>query len=210
METKPFKISKYLVLEAFKLIKANKGTYGIDEVTLESFEQNLRGNLYKIWNRLSSGSYFPPAVRGVEIPKKNGKIRLLGIPTVADRIAQMTIKLKFEPIVERKFLPNSFGYRKGKSALQAIELTRKRCWSKDWILEFDIVGLFDNLDHKLLMKAVKHHTNCKWTILYIERWIKSDLICKSTNHPTFLNFLPMAYSKVIINHTEVCYGTIDS
>eukprot|EP01126_Amoeba_proteus_P047960 TRINITY_DN5516_c0_g1_i2.p1 TRINITY_DN5516_c0_g1~~TRINITY_DN5516_c0_g1_i2.p1 ORF type:complete len:200 (-),score=12.20 TRINITY_DN5516_c0_g1_i2:559-1158(-) len=131
--------------------------------------------LYKIWNRLSSGSYFPLAVRGVEIPKKQGGTRMLGVPTVSDRIAQMVIKLMFEPVVEPHFLKDSYGYRPNKSALDAIGVTRKRCWEYDWLIEFDIKGLFDNIDHELLMKAVRHHTDDKCILLYIERWIKAPL-----------------------------------
>ncbi len=134
---------------------------------------NLKDNLYKLWNRLSSGSYFPPAVKAVDIPKKAGGTRTLGIPTVADRIAQMTAKLYFEPTVEPFFHGDSYGYRPGKSAIQAIEITRKRCWRNNWVLEFDIKGLFDNIDHDLLMRAVEKHTQNKWVKLYIKRWLKA-------------------------------------
>jgi RNA-directed DNA polymerase len=133
----------------------------------------LKNNLYKIWNRMSSGSYFPPPVKLVEIPKKNGGTRVLGVPTVSDRIAQMTVKLHFEPLVEPHFHPDSYGYRPGKSAIDAVRVTRTRCWKYDWVLEFDIKGLFDHIDHGLLMKAVEKHTDCKWVILYIERWLKA-------------------------------------
>src|SRR5476651_907529 len=172
---KPFEISKALVWEAYKQVKANKGGAGVDQESLEGFDKKLSKNLYKIWNRLSSGSYFPPAVRGVEIPKKQGGTRLLGVPTVSDRIAQMTIKLMFEPFVEPHFLEDSYGYRPEKSALDAIGVTRKRCWKYDWLIEFDIKGLFDNIDHELLMKAVRHHTENKCILLYVERWIKAPL-----------------------------------
>jgi len=166
-------------MEAYKRVKSRKGTCGIDNETLELFEGNLKGNLYKIWNRLSSGSYFPPAVKGVRIPKKSGGERLLGVPTVSDRIAQMVIRMIFEPLVEPYFLADSYGYRPNKSASDAIEITRKRCWEYDWVLEFDIKGLFDNINHELLMKAVKKHTNCKMSILYIERWLKADIILEN-------------------------------
>lgn len=172
---KPFDIPKTLVWEAFKLVKANKGSAGIDQESLEDFEQNLSGNLYKLWNRLSSGAYFPPAVKGVAIPKKQGGERVLGIPTVSDRIAQMAIKLVFEPCVEPHFLDDSYGYRLNKSALDAVGVTRQRCWQYDWVLEFDIKGLFDNIDHEVLMKAVRKHTNNRWIILYIERWLKAPM-----------------------------------
>jgi RNA-directed DNA polymerase len=172
---KPFDIPKSLVWEAYKQVKANKGGAGVDRESLEMFDTNMSKNLYKIWNRLSSGSYFPPAVRGVEIPKKQGGTRLLGVPTVSDRIAQMTIKLMFEPLVEPHFLEDSYGYRANKSALDAVGTTRKRCWQYDWLIEFDIRGLFDNIDHELLMRAVRHHTDSKCILLYIERWIKAPL-----------------------------------
>ena len=135
---KPFVISKDRVVKAFELVKANAGAAGVDEQTLEMFGENLKANLYKIWNRMSSGSYFSPPVKAVEIPKRSGGSRILGVPTVADRVAQMVVKLEFEPLVEPLFLPDSFGYRPGKSALDAIGVTRKRCWELDWVLEFDI------------------------------------------------------------------------
>jgi len=173
--TKQFAISKHLVVEAYKLVKANGGSAGIDGQTLEDFEKNLKNNLYKIWNRMSSGCYMPPPVKAVAIPKKSGGERILGVPTVADRIAQTVVKLTFEPLVEPHFFEDSYGYRPGKSALDAVGITRQRCWKQDWVLEFDIKGLFDNIDHELLMKAVRKHTTCKWTILYIERWLKAPL-----------------------------------
>lgn len=134
-ETKPFNISKNLVVQAFKLIKANAGSAGVDHQSLADFEVNLKDNLYKIWNRMSSGTHFPPPVKAVPIPKKSGGERILGVPTVADRIAQMVVKLTFEPCVESCFLPDSYGYRPNKSALEAIGITRQRCWQYDWILE---------------------------------------------------------------------------
>ena len=177
-EAKPFIISKMLMMEAFKLVKANGGSAGVDNQTLEDFEQNLKDNLYKIWNRMSSGTYFPPPVKAVPIPKKSGGERILGIPTVGDRIAQMVIKLTFEPAVEPHFLKDSYGYRPNKSAMDAIGITRQRCWNYDWVLEFDIKGLFDNIDHELLMKAVTKHTDIKWVILYIKRWLTAPLELK--------------------------------
>lgn len=174
-KTKPYRISKQMVWEAYKRVKANDGAAGIDDESIQSFEEDLKNNLYKIWNRMSSGSYFPPPVKAVEIPKKNGGTRVLGVPTVSDRIAQMTVKLHFEPLVEPYFHPDSYGYRPGKSAIDAVRVTRTRCWKYDWALEFDIKGLFDHIDHELLMKAVKKHTDCKWVILYIERWLKAPV-----------------------------------
>ena len=163
-------------MKAYKLVKANKGSAGVDQESLEGFERNLKDNLYKIWNRMSSGSYFPPAVKAVSIPKKAGGTRILGIPTVGDRIVQMIVKLELEPKIEPHFLEDSYGYRPNKSALEAIRVTRERCWTYDWVLEFDIKGLFDNISHELLMKAVLKHTNCKWVILYIERWLKAEML----------------------------------
>ena len=172
-KTKSFEISKQVVWEAYQRVKANKGAAGIDKESIIDFEQNLKDNLYKLWNRMSSGSYLPPPVKAVEIRKKNGGLRVLGIPTVADRIAQMTVKMYFEPTVEPYFYPDSYGYRPGKSALEAIRITRRRCWKYHWIIEYDIKGLFDNIDHELLMRAVRKHTDCKWITLYIERWLKA-------------------------------------
>ena len=172
-KTKPFDISKQVVWEAYKRVKANKGAAGIDDESIVAFEDNLKNNLYKIWNRMSSGSYFPPPVKAVVIPKKSGGKRILGVPTVADRIAQMVAKIHFEPTVEPYFHPDSYGYRPGKSAIDAVAITRRRCWKYDWLLEFDIKGLFDNIDHELLLRAVRKHTDCKWLILYIERWLKA-------------------------------------
>jgi RNA-directed DNA polymerase len=171
-KAKPFEISKQVVWEAWKHVKANKGAAGVDSESISDFEVNLKDNLYKIWNRMSSGSYFPPPVRTVAIPKKTGGERFLGIPTVSDRIAQKVVKMYFEPLVEPYFHEDSYGYRPGKSAIQAVGVTRKRCWRYNWVLEFDIKGLFDNIDHDLLMKAVRHHTEIKWILLYIERWLK--------------------------------------
>lgn len=172
-KTKSYNISKKIVWEAYERVKANKGSAGVDNESIADFEKNLKDNLYKIWNRMSSGSYYPSAVKAVEIPKKNGGKRILGVPTVADRIAQMVAKMYFEPQVEQYFHPDSYGYRPGKSAIDALTITRKRCWKYDWLLEFDIKGLFDNIDHELLMKAVRKHTDCQWLILYIERWLQA-------------------------------------
>ena len=173
--TKSFDNSKQVVWEAYKRVKANKGAAGVDDESIEDFEKNLKDNLYKIWNRMSSGSYMPPPVKAVAIPKKSGGDRLLGIPTVSDRIAQMVVKLEFEPDVEPHFLPDSYGYRPGKSALDAIAVTRKRCWKYDWVLEFDIKGLFDNISHELLLKAVDKHTDSPWVRLYTRRWLTASM-----------------------------------
>ena len=172
---KPYTISPWLVYQAYERVKANRGAAGVDGERLRMFEENLKNNLYKIWNRMSSGSYFPPPVKAVEIPKKAGGTRMLGVPTVADRIAQTVVKLTFEPLVEPIFHPDSYGYRPGRSAHDALAQTRKRCWRYDWVLEFDIQGLFDNIPHDLLMKAVRKHTDNPWVLLYIERWLVAPL-----------------------------------
>lgn len=174
-KTKPFSISKKSVMVAWERVKANKGSYGVDEESIQDFEKNLKDNLYKIWNRMSSGAYFPPPVKAVEIPKSDGSTRLLGIPTVSDRVAQAVAKLHLEPIVEPKFHEDSYGYRPGKSALDAVGVARKRCWRQDWVIDLDIKGFFDNLDHDLMMKAVRFHTEEKWIHLYVERWLKAPL-----------------------------------
>ncbi len=171
-ETKPFTIPEGLVKKAFKLVKANKGTAGVDQQSLECFELKLEDNLYKLWNRMSSGSYFPPPVKAVAIPKKTGGERVLGVPTVTDRIAQTVVKLTMEANVEPYFLPDSYGYRPNKSATDAIQVTRQRCWCYNWVVEYDIKSFFDNVNHELLMRAVRKHTNNKWVILYVERWLK--------------------------------------
>lgn len=173
--TKPFKISKEEVEIAYKLVKANKGSAGIDNQSLEDFERDLDDNLYKLWNRLSSGSYMPPPVRHAEIPKGGGEMRPLGIPTVGDRIAQMVVKQRMEPGLERYFHPHSFGYRPKRSALDALDLARKRCWDRAWVLDMDIKGFFDAIDHKLLMLAVRKHIRASWLILYVERWLKAPV-----------------------------------
>ncbi len=172
---KPFMIEKRQVYEAYKAVKSNKGAAGVDGQTIEQFDADLEGNLYKIWNRMSSGSYFPPPVRAVSIPKKSGGERILGVPTVGDRIAQMVVKQLIEPDLDPIFLPNSYGYRPRKSALDAVGVTRERCWKYDWVLEFDIRGLFDNIAHELILKAVRKHVKCKWALLYIERWLTAPM-----------------------------------
>jgi RNA-directed DNA polymerase len=168
-EAKPFCILKREVWEAYKRVKANKGAAGVDEQSIQDFEKRWKKNLYKIWNRMSSGSYFPPPVRAVKIPKANGGERRLGLPTVADRIAQQVAKSRLQPEVDRLFHADSVGYRPGKSALDAVGRARERCWRYDWVLDLDIKGFFDNIDHNLLMRAVKKHAKDRWSILYIER-----------------------------------------
>jgi len=174
-KAKPFCISKWEVWEAYKRVKANQGAAGVDGQSIAEFEEDMKDNLFKIWNRMSSGSYFPPPVRRVDIPKDDGGKRPLGIPTVADRIAQMVAKRYLEPILEKYFHPDSYGYRPEKSAIEAIGVARQRCWRYDWVLDLDIKGFFDTIDHDLLMRAVRKHTDCKWVILYIERWLKAPV-----------------------------------
>jgi RNA-directed DNA polymerase len=174
-EAKPYAISKQVVWEAYQRVKANQGAAGVDGQSIEAFEADLRNNLYKVWNRMSSGSYFPPPVRLVEIPKAGGGLRPLGIPTVADRVAQMVVKMHLEPLVEPHFHPDSYGYRPGKSALDAVAAARQRCWRQDWVIDLDIKGFFDNLDWELVLKAVQHHDKSPWVLLYIERWLKAPV-----------------------------------
>ena len=173
--TKPFVIPKKLVWEAFQRVKANGGSAGVDEESIEMFESKLKDNLYKLWNRMGSGSYFPPPVKAVPIPKKSGGTRILGVPTVADRVAQTVVKMVFEPLLEPVFDRDSYGYRPGRSALDAVAVVRRRSWEYDWVVEFDIKGLFDNIDHELLLRAVRKHCSTPWVLLYIERWLKAPM-----------------------------------
>lgn len=174
-EAKPYEVPKRLVWEAYKRVKANRGAAGVDGQTLADFEKDLEGNLYKVWNRMSSGSYFPPPVRLVEIPKGGGGMRPLGIPTVGDRIAQTVVKMVLEPLVEPHFHEDSYGYRPGRSAHDALGTARQRCWRADWVIDLDIKGFFDNLDHDLVLKAVAHHTDNPWVRLYIDRWLRAAM-----------------------------------
>jgi RNA-directed DNA polymerase len=175
MTCKSYDIPKTLIWESWLHVKANQGAAGIDAETIERFETKLAANLYKLWNRMSSGSYFPPPVKAVPIPKKSGGVRVLGIPTVSDRIAQTAVKTWLEPRLDPIFHGDSYGYRPGKSALEAIAATRRRCWDQDWVVEFDIRGLFDNLDHDLLMTALRKHCQDPWILLYVERWLKAPM-----------------------------------
>ena len=172
---KPFDIPKRHVWEAYKRVRANQGAAGVDGQSIAEFEVDLSNNLYKLWNRLSSGSYFPPPVRRVEIPKGDGRTRPLGIPTVADRIAQMVVKRVLEPLVEPYFHDDSYGYRPGKSALDAVGVARQRCWRYDWVLDLDITSFFESIERDLLMRAVRKHTDCPWVLLYIERWLTAPV-----------------------------------
>ena len=175
-KAKSFCIPQALVKEAFKCVKANKWAAGIDDESIRDFEKNLKDNLFKIWNRMSSGCYFPPAVKAVEIPKGDGRKRVLGIPTVGDRVAQMVVKLYIEPAIDRCFHPDSYGYRPRRSAHDALAVTRQRCWKYDWVIDLDIKGFFDNMDHELTMKALQHHVQEKWILMYVERWLKAPMV----------------------------------
>lgn len=163
------------MFEAYKKVKANKGAAGVDDQSRAEFEINLRDNLYKLWNRMSSGSYFPAPVKAVEIPKRSGGKRTLGIPTVADRIAQAVVVMIIEPEIDKHFLPDSYGYRPRKQALDGVAITRERCWKYEWLIEYDIKGLFDNINHEKLMKAVEKHVQEKWILLYIKRWLQTSI-----------------------------------
>jgi group II intron reverse transcriptase/maturase len=175
-EAKPYAIPKQIVWDAYKKVKANRGAAGVDGQSLAAFEKDLKNNLYKLWNRMSSGSYFPPPVRLVEIPKgATGQTRPLGIPTVSDRIAQMVVKLMLEPDVEPHFHEDSYGYRPGKSALDAVGVTRQRCWRRNWVIDLDIKGFFDNLRWDLVLRALRHHTDVPWILLYVERWLRAPV-----------------------------------
>lgn len=176
---KPFDISKVVVAKAYRRIRSNGGTYGIDEQSLKDFDKDCQNNLYKIWNRMSSGSYMPPAVRRVEIPKKGGGKRPLGIPTVSDRIAQMVVKMQLEPLCEVVFHENSYAYRPERSAHMALDQARKRCWKYSWVLDLDIKSFFDSINQDLLMRAVRRHTQETWVLLYIERWLKAPVQLKN-------------------------------
>jgi RNA-directed DNA polymerase len=169
---KSFTIDKHTIMNAWKRVKANKGSAGIDNVSITDFESNLKCNLYKLWNRMSSGSYFPNAVKLVDIPKPSGGTRPLGIPTVEDRVAQMAVVMLIEPRMEQEFHSDSYGYRPNRSAHDALAKARERCWRYDWVLDMDISKFFDTIDHDLLMKAVERHVQEKWILLYIKRWLK--------------------------------------
>jgi RNA-directed DNA polymerase len=175
LQNKPFEISKWTVWEAYRKVKANKGAPGVDGQSLAVFETDLQGNLYKVWNRMSSGSYFPPAVRAVEIPKAGGGVRTLGVPTVADRVAQTVVAMELEAKVEPIFHRDSYGYRPNRSALDAVGECRRRCWSKDWVIDLDIAKFFDTVDHDLMVKAVRAHTDQEWVVLYVQRWLVAPL-----------------------------------
>jgi RNA-directed DNA polymerase len=175
-KAKSFDISKRLVAEAWEKVRANKGAPGVDAVSVAEFSSDVRNNLYKLWNRMSSGSYFPGPVRAVEIPKDHGAgVRVLGVPNTADRVAQTAAAMLLEERLEPIFHPDSYGYRPGRSGLDALAVTRKRCWSYDWVIDLDIRAFFDSVPHDRLLKAVAHHTDERWVLLYIQRWLKAPM-----------------------------------
>jgi RNA-directed DNA polymerase len=176
LSEKPYEISKWEVWEAYERVKANKGAPGVDEVSLGEFEKDLKGNLYKIWNRMSSGSYFPPPVKAVQIPKSHGGgVRTLGVPTVGDRVAQTVVARRIEEKVEPIFHPDSYGYRPGRSALDAVAACRQRCWRYDWVVDLDVQAFFDSVDHDLVIKAVEANTDLPWVLLYVKRWLAAPI-----------------------------------
>lgn len=177
-QSKTYPITKAQVWEAFKLVKSKGGSAGVDGISIEEVSENLKKHLYPVWNRLASGSYFPPAVKRVSIPKSDGKERHLGIPTVKDRVAQMVIAKELEEILEPIFLESSFGYRPKKNAHQAIAQARENCWQYPWVIDMDIKGFFDNIDHGLMIKALRHYTDKKHIITYVKRWLKSPIQLK--------------------------------
>jgi len=178
-ETKSIPISRKEVWTAYKKVRSNKGSAGIDKVSMKDYDANRSKYLYKLWNRMASGSYFPPPVKEVEILKNDGKIRKLGIPTISDRVGQMVIKQLLEPRLEKIFSNNSYGYRPNKSAHQALKEVRENCWKTDWVIDLDIKGFFDNIDHNKLMSAVNKHVPENWIRFYIERWLKAPRLTKS-------------------------------
>jgi RNA-directed DNA polymerase len=176
LQDKPFDISKWVVWEAYQRVKADKGAAGVDDVSIAEFEKDRDKNLYRIWNRMSSGSYFPPPVKAVGIPKAGGRgVRVLGVPTVADRVAQTVARMYLEPTVEPIFHPDSYGYRPEKSAVDAVGACRQRCWKADWVIDLDIKAFFDSVPWDLILKAVEHHTDQRWILLYVRRWLAAPI-----------------------------------
>ena len=178
-ETKSIPISRPMVWEAYKKVHSNQGSAGVDQISMEEFDAQRSKHLYKLWNRMASGSYFPPPVKEVEIPKKDGKVRKLGIPTISDRVAQMVVKEYLEARFEKIFSPHSYGYRPNRNAHQALESVRENCRKTDWVIDLDIKGFFENIDHDKLMLAVEKHVSEKWCIMYILRWLQMPVLTKS-------------------------------
>jgi RNA-directed DNA polymerase len=178
-ETKSIPISRQMVLEAYQQVRSNKTSAGVDAIDMQEFDANRRKHLYKLWNRMASGSYFPPPVKEVEIPKKDGSVRKLGIPTISDRVGQMVVKMFIEPRLEAVFSPHSYGYRPKKNAHQALARVRENCWKQNWVIDFDIKGFFDNIDHHKLMLAVERHVPENWVKCYIIRWLEAPVFTAS-------------------------------
>jgi RNA-directed DNA polymerase len=174
-KVKSFDIPKRLIVDAWEKVKVNAGAPGVDAVSVAQFDADVKNSLYKVWNRMSAGSYMPGPVRAVEIPKSDGGVRVLGVPNVVDRVAQTAVAMLLEERVDPIFHPDSFGYRPGRSALDAVGTTRERCWKYDWVVDMDIRAFFDSVPHHLLMKAVALHTDQRWVLLYIERWLKAPM-----------------------------------
>src|SRR5512140_2653462 len=173
---KPFEIGKWEIWQAWETVRSNKGAPGVDGCTIEDFETDLKDNLYKVWNRMSSGSYFPPPVRAVEIPKPHGGgTRMLGVPTVADRVAQTVVARRLEGRVEAIFHPDSYGYRPGRSAEGAVEVCKQRCWKRDWVIDLDIQKFFDTVRWDLVVQAVEANTDLPWVVLYVKRWLQAPV-----------------------------------
>ena len=178
-ETKSIPISRSMVWEAYQKVRSNQGSAGVDEIGMQEFDANRSKHLYKLWNRMASGSYFPPPVKEVEIPKKDGNVRKLGVPTISDRVGQMVVKMFIEPRLEEVFSINSYGYRPNKNAHQALAKVRENCWKQDWVIDLDIKGFFDNIDHNKLMLAVEKHVPENWVRLYIKRWLEAPVFTVS-------------------------------
>ena len=178
-ETKSIPISRQMVLGAYQQVRSNKGSAGVDVIDMQEFDANRRKHLYKLWNRMASGSYFPPPVKEVEIPKKDGSVRKLGIPTISDRVGQMVVKMFIEPRLEAVFSPNSYGYRPKRNAHQALARVRENCWKQNWVIDLDIKGFFDNIDHHKLMLAVEKHVPENWVKRYIIRWLEASVVTAS-------------------------------
>lgn len=189
-ETKSQPVSRYMVLQAYKEVRANKGSGGVDEMTWAELETKLSQNIYLLWNRLSSGSYFPKPVKQVEIKKKDGGIRKLGVPTLLDRIAQQVVRAYLEPKLDPLFHSNSYAYRKGRNAHQAIAKAQERSFNHDWILDLDIQKFFDTIDHELMLKALKHYCNEPWVLMYVERWLKAGIVTKAGMYTDSLTGTP--------------------
>ena len=200
---KPFDIPKQLVWDAYLKVQANKGAAGVDRQSLADFAQDERNNLYRIWNRMASGSYFPAPVRAVKIPKPGGGIRILGVPTITDRIAQTVVAMVLEPEVEKIFSPDSYGYRPGRSALDAVGVARQRCWKRNWVLDMDIQGFFDNVPHEPILKAVAHHhptgmdpVVCRALADRTNSTTRRKLGCSRSRHPARVGDLPIVVEPV--------------